>query len=165
MPASRSEASSQEATEEPIGLLASWSFDVPMQDDELLPQQRVFDKQFGLFSGQIGERAEQKRGRRWFDPPRNTFLECMKTETDALLDRDEETKHKLNLSFVKKGVLPESTSKMNLVDCTRISHASARRLVSSRTQCPFPERIAQVARTGDHLVLNDVGDERQPEDL
>jgi len=107
----------------------------------------------------------QKRGRRWFDPPRNTFLECMKTETDALLDRDEETKHKLNLSFVKKGVLPESTSKMNLVDCTRISHASARRLVSSRTQCPFPERIAQVARTGDHLVLNDVGNERQPEDL
>ena len=51
----------------------NWSFDLSTQDDELVSQQRVFRKQLGFASGQIGERAEHKGGRQWFDPMRKTF--------------------------------------------------------------------------------------------
>jgi hypothetical protein len=52
------------------------------QDDQLLPQQRVFGQQFGFASGQIDERPKHDKSRRWFDPSRNTFLVRVKTETD-----------------------------------------------------------------------------------
>jgi hypothetical protein len=64
----------------------NWSFHLSTQDDQLLPQQRVFGQQFGFASGQIGERPKHDESRRWFDPLRNTFLERLKTETDVLLD-------------------------------------------------------------------------------
>jgi hypothetical protein len=63
------------------------ALDLSAQHDELLPQQRVFRQQFGFASSQIGERAEYKRSRQWFDPTRNTLLERMQTETDSLLKR------------------------------------------------------------------------------
>ena len=49
--------SSEKQQAEPICLLARRSFDMPMQDDELLPQQRVFDKQFGLAFGKVCDRS------------------------------------------------------------------------------------------------------------
>ncbi len=55
---------------------------------------------------------------------------------------------KLNLSFVKIGTWPESTSSMDVVDCTRVSRASARRRVLLRAICQFPEQMSQVASTG-----------------
>ena len=36
---------------------------------------------------------------------------------------------------------------MDVVDCTRISRASARRRVLSRALCQFPEQMSQVAST------------------
>jgi hypothetical protein len=39
-----------------------------------------------IFLCQIGEGAEQKGGRRWFDPTQKPFWERVKAETDALLD-------------------------------------------------------------------------------
>jgi len=77
----------------PVCFPADGTFNLSTQDDELLPQQRVFRQQFGFASGQIGERAEHKRSRQWFDPPRNTFLECMQAETDSLLKRGKYIQH------------------------------------------------------------------------
>jgi hypothetical protein len=71
----------------------------------------------------------------------------MKAETDSLLDRDEQTKHELNLSFLKKRALEDEYEQNSLVDCTRISQASARRFVPSRAIGQFPERMSQVAST------------------
>jgi len=50
----------QQHQEKPIGLPAGRSFDVPMRDDELLTQQRVFGKQFGLPFGKVFYRSKQK---------------------------------------------------------------------------------------------------------
>ena len=59
--------SSEKQQAEPICLLAGRSFDLPIQDDELLPQQRVFDKQFGLAFGKVCDRFQQKGGKELFD--------------------------------------------------------------------------------------------------
>jgi hypothetical protein len=71
----------------------------------------------------------------------------VKAETYALLHEDEQTKHYLNLSFVKIGVWPENTSSMDLVDCTRISPALAKKLAPLGTIGRFSERMSQVAST------------------
>ena len=83
----------QEHQKKPICFPANGTFDLSTQDDQLLPQQRVFRQQFGFASGQIGERAEQKGSRRRFDPTRNTFLERMQAETDALLKQGKYIQH------------------------------------------------------------------------
>ena len=83
----------QEHQKMPIWFPADGTFDLSTQDDQLLPQQRVFRQQFGFASGQIGERAKQKGSRRRFDPKRNTFLERMRAETDALLKQGKYIQH------------------------------------------------------------------------
>ncbi len=52
----------QKHQEKPIGLPTGRSFDVPTQDDELLPQHGVFNKQFGLPFGKACDRSEVERG-------------------------------------------------------------------------------------------------------
>src|SRR5690242_6137335 len=64
-----------------------------------------FREQFGIASGQIGERTEYKRGRRWLHPPQNTFLKRKR--------------------------------RMDLVTCTRISRALARKPTSLCTTVDF----------------------------
>jgi len=49
---------------------------------------------------------------------------------------------------------------MDLIDGTRISPASARKLVQSYVTCRFSERVSQVASTGASLGEGDVEDER-----
>jgi hypothetical protein len=83
----------QEHQKKPICFPADGTFDLSTQDDQWLPQQRVFRQQFGFASGQIGDRAEQKGSRRRFDPTRNTFLERMQAETDALLKQGKYIQH------------------------------------------------------------------------
>ena len=53
----------QEHQEKPIRLCVHRSLDLSAQDDELLPQQRVFYQQFGFASGQISACSEHKGGR------------------------------------------------------------------------------------------------------
>jgi hypothetical protein len=79
---------------------------------QLVPQQRVFCNQFSFVSGQIGECAEHKGGRQWFDLPQNTFLERMQDKTDALLDRGTYTQHRWNLFFVKISTWSEPARRM-----------------------------------------------------
>jgi hypothetical protein len=56
--------SSQEHQEKPVGLPVDRLLDLSTENDQLLSSQGVFRKQFGFSSGQIGERSENKRGRR-----------------------------------------------------------------------------------------------------
>ena len=86
--------------EHSICFLVHWSFDLSMQDDPLVSQQRIFRQQFGFASGQISKHAGHQGGRQWFDPMPNTFLERMQAKTDALLYRGKYTQHDWNLFFV-----------------------------------------------------------------
>ena len=92
--------------------------------------------------------SSSKRGRWWFDPTQNKFLKCVQAETYTLFHEDEQTKHELNLSFVKIGACPENTSSMDLIDCTRISLALAKKHAPLGTIDRFSERMSQVASTG-----------------
>jgi hypothetical protein len=83
----------QEHQEKPIRLVVHRSFDLSAQDDELLPQQRVFRQQFGFASGQVGDHFEHKGSRGRFEATQKTFLERMQAETDALLKRRKYRKH------------------------------------------------------------------------
>jgi hypothetical protein len=77
----------------PIRLFVHRSLDLSAQDDELLPQQRVFRQQFGFAPGQIGECTNHEGGRWWLYPPQNVFLKRLEAEKDALLEREKRTAH------------------------------------------------------------------------
>jgi hypothetical protein len=81
----------QEHQKKPVRLLVDWAVYVSPENDQLVSQQRVFRKEFGFSSGQIGACAKHKRGRRWFKPTQKTFLKRMKAETDTLFDGGEYT--------------------------------------------------------------------------
>src|SRR5260221_13252577 len=55
------------------------------------------------------------------------MLEHVKAGTYLLFDGDEYTRHRMNLSFLKMGGLPEHEGRANLGDCTLISRFSARK--------------------------------------
>jgi len=55
------------------------------------------------------------------------MLEQVKAGTYLLFDGDESTRHRMNLSFLKMGELPEHERRANLLDCTLISRFSARK--------------------------------------
>ena len=112
--------SGEKYQEDSVCFPVHWSFHLSTQDDQLLPQQRVFGQQFGFASGQIGERPKHEESCRWFDPTPNTFLERMQAKTDALLDRGKYAQHEWNLLFVKIGAWSEHMYKLDRVDCTRI---------------------------------------------
>jgi hypothetical protein len=86
--------SGQEHQKKPVCFPADGTFNLSTQDDQLLPQQRVFRQQFGFASGQVDECSERKRCRRWFEPTQSTFLERVQTETDALLNQEKHILHK-----------------------------------------------------------------------
>ena len=73
----------EEHQKKPIPLSIHRAFDLLMQDEQLMSQQRVFRQQFGFASGQISKRSEHKGGRQWFDPRQNTLLERVQAKTDA----------------------------------------------------------------------------------
>jgi hypothetical protein len=54
-------------------------------------------------------------------------MEQVKAGTYQVFDKDEDTRHRMNLSFLKMSGLPEHEGRANLVDCTLISCFSARR--------------------------------------
>ncbi len=76
----------EEHQKKPVPLSIHRAFDLSMQDEQLMSQQRVFRQQFGFASGQISKRSEHKGGRQWFDPRQTTFLERVQAKTDALLE-------------------------------------------------------------------------------
>jgi hypothetical protein len=62
------------------------------------------------------------------------MLEQVKAGTYLLFDGGEDTKHRMNFSFLKMGGLPEREGRANLVDCTLISRFSARRGLSYQSE-------------------------------
>jgi hypothetical protein len=69
--------------------------DLSTEDDQLVPQQGVFRKEFRCSSRHVGKRAEHKGSRRWFDPTRKTGRERATVGTDSLLDQSEYTTHEI----------------------------------------------------------------------
>jgi hypothetical protein len=120
----------QQLQEKSVRLPIDGSFHLSPQDAQLVPQQRVFCNQFSFVSGHIGECAEYKGGRQWFDLPQNTFLEHMQDKTEALLDRGTYTQHGWNLFFVKMSAWSEPARRMVFFDCVRIPHVLARKFAS-----------------------------------
>jgi len=55
------------------------------------------------------------------------MLERVKAGTYQVFDGDKDTRHRMSLSFLKMGGLPEYEGRANLVDGTLISRFSARR--------------------------------------
>jgi Transposase len=55
------------------------------------------------------------------------MMEQVKAGTYQVFDGDEDTRHRINLSFLKMGGLPVHEGRANLVDCTLISRFFARR--------------------------------------
>jgi hypothetical protein len=90
--------SGQEHEEKSVRLAVNWLLDLPMEDDELLSQERVFRDQFRFPLNKVRECAEHKGGCRWFDPTQETFLERVKAEANPLLDDDAQTERQLNFS-------------------------------------------------------------------
>jgi hypothetical protein len=84
-----------------IRLPTNGSFDLSMQDDQLLAQQRIFRQQFSFAPGQIGKGANDKGGCRRFDPTQEAFLERTQAGTKALFDQGKHAEHEWNLFFVK----------------------------------------------------------------
>ena len=87
----------QKDQKKPVSFPEDGPFDLSTEDDQLVTQECVFRQQFSFASGEIGERAEYKGSRWWFDPTQKTFLERVNAEADALLDQSEHTTHELNL--------------------------------------------------------------------
>jgi hypothetical protein len=83
----------EEHQKKPVPLSIHRAFDLSMQDEQLMSQQRVFRQQFGFASGQIGECTNHKGVRWWLHPPQNMFLKRMEAERDVLLDRGKYTQH------------------------------------------------------------------------
>jgi hypothetical protein len=84
----------EEYQQKPVFLSVHMAFDLSMQDEQLVAQQRVFCQQFGFASGQIGECTNHGGGRWWLYPSQNVFLKRMEAEKDALLDRGKDAQHK-----------------------------------------------------------------------
>jgi hypothetical protein len=68
-----------------------------MQDEELLPQQRVFDKQFGLAFGKVCDRSQQKRGGARIHPTNNAIIERVEAKSYSMPERDENREPRLLL--------------------------------------------------------------------
>jgi hypothetical protein len=54
------------------------------------------------------------------------MVDQVKAGTDQVFNGGEDTRQKVNFSFLKMGGLPEHEGKSTRVDCTLISHFSAR---------------------------------------
>jgi hypothetical protein len=58
--------------------------------------------------GSINDRAKQKGRHRWFDPRQAMCLKSLQAEEYLSLDKPENAKLQLRLSFVKRGMSPEN---------------------------------------------------------
>lgn len=110
-----------------IPLGAYGSFALSTKDDKLLTQERIFSDKFGFPSGKIRQRPEQQGRVQGSCPMQETILENVKARTYQVFDRDENTRHRMNFSFLKMGGLSEHEGRANFVKCTLISRFSARR--------------------------------------
>lgn len=110
-----------------IPLGAHWSFALSTKHEELLTEERIFGDKFRFPPGKIRQRPEQRGSVQWSCPTQEAMLEQVQAGTSLLFDGDEDTRHRMNLSFLKMDELPEHPGRANLLDGTLISRFSARK--------------------------------------
>jgi hypothetical protein len=76
--------SSEQDQDQPIRLCACWSFDLPTEDDELLPEKGVCCHELGLASGEVSHGSHYERGGGWFGPVDEAVVERLKAGTASL---------------------------------------------------------------------------------
>jgi hypothetical protein len=91
--------SSEKDQDQTIRLCARWSFDLPMEDDELLPEEGVFCHELGLASGKVSHRTQQKRGIGRCGPVDEAVVERLKTHMCQVLDEGDHILQSIRFLF------------------------------------------------------------------
>ncbi len=93
--------SSEKDQDQPIRLCACWSFDLPTENDELLPEEGVFCHELGLASGEVSHGSHYERGVGWFGQVDETVVERLKAHTCQTHDEGENPMHSVRSPYVK----------------------------------------------------------------
>ena len=91
--------SSEKDQDQTIRLCACWSFDLPTEDNELLPEEGVFCHEFGLASGKVSHRTQHERGIGRFGPVDEAVVERLKTHVCQALDEGDNRLHSIRFLF------------------------------------------------------------------
>ena len=71
------------------------------EDEELLPEERVFCHEFGLPSGEVSHSSHYERGASRFRPVDEVVLERLKAHAYQSLDEGKNSMHRIRFPFVK----------------------------------------------------------------
>jgi hypothetical protein len=93
----------QQHQEKSVGFPRDRSFHLSLQDDQLVPQQRVFCHQFSFVSCDIGKSAQHKGGGARFHPTTKAIGERVKAESESLSERCKNREHNI-LLCAEKGI-------------------------------------------------------------
>jgi hypothetical protein len=91
----------QNNQEHPIRIGTGRSFHLSPEDDQRLSQERVFCHEFGLASGKVCQRPQDKNGGGWFCPGDEAMVERLKTKACQPFDKGENPMHSVPYPFVK----------------------------------------------------------------
>jgi len=138
--------SSQKNQDHPIPLRACWSFDLPTEDDELLPEEGVFCHEFGLPPGKVSHRSYYERGASRLCPVDEAVIECSKAVACQSLDGGEKAMHSVQFSFMKMSRSMRFDSTLPLEN-----RQGARDARKCSQKASFGGRISQVASTSGSL--------------
>jgi hypothetical protein len=90
---------SEKDQDQTIRLCACWSFDLPTEDDELLPQEGVFHHKLGLASGKVSHRIQHERGIGRRGPVDEAVVERLKTPVCQALDKGNNRLHSIRFLY------------------------------------------------------------------
>ncbi len=93
--------SCQQHKEHSIGLRACRSFDLPTEDNELLPEEGVFCHEFGLASGKVCQCPQHERGGVRFGPGDEAVVERLKAKACQTRNESENPLHSVRSPFMK----------------------------------------------------------------
>jgi len=91
----------QQHQEHPIRFGTGGSIHLSPEDDQLLAKERVFCHEFGLASGKVCQRPQDKSGVGWFCPGDKAVVERLKTKASQPFDKGENPMHSVCYPFVK----------------------------------------------------------------
>jgi hypothetical protein len=74
-------------------------FDLPTEDDELLPQEGVFYHELGLAPGKVRHRTHHERGSGRFGPVDEAVVERLKAHACQALEEGDNTLHGVRYPF------------------------------------------------------------------
>jgi hypothetical protein len=85
--------------EHPILWGISRSFDLSIEDNQLLAKECVFCHEFGLTSGKVSHGSEQESGVGWFGPVDEAVVERLKAHACQSFDEGENRMHSVRFLF------------------------------------------------------------------